>query len=104
MLYRLGDFFECFFEDAILLSQLLELTLTGKAAGKEIGRIPMAGIPHHSAERYCSMLIQKGLSVALCDQLESTQNKEGKLLKRGVTRVLTPGTVIEEGMLQAKKK
>lgn len=103
LLYRLGDFFECFFEDAILLSQLLELTLTGKAAGKEIGRIPMAGIPHHSAERYCSMLIQKGLSVALCDQLESTQNKEGKLLKRGVTRVLTPGTVIEEGMLQAKK-
>ncbi len=103
LLYRLGDFFECFFEDAILLSQLLELTLTGKEAGKKIGRIPMAGIPHHSAEKYCSSLIQKGFSIALCDQLESSQNKEGKLLKRGITRILTPGTVIEEGLLDARK-
>ncbi|KGG10655.1 DNA mismatch repair protein MutS [Prochlorococcus sp. SS52] len=103
LLYRLGDFFECFFEDAIGLSELLELTLTGKEGGKKIGRVPMAGIPHHAAERYCSTLIQKGLSVAICDQLESIQNKEGKLLKRGITRILTPGTVLEEGMLQAKK-
>ncbi|KGG13673.1 MULTISPECIES: DNA mismatch repair protein MutS [Prochlorococcus] len=103
LLYRLGDFFECFFEDAILLSQTLELTLTGKEAGKIIGRVPMAGIPHHAAERYCCTLIQKGFSIALCDQLESSQNKEGKLLKRGITRILTPGTVIETGMLQAKK-
>ncbi len=103
LLYRLGDFYECFFEDAILLSQILELTLTGKEAGKKIGRVPMAGIPHHAAERYCSTLIQKGFSIALCDQLESSQNKKGNLLKRGITRILTPGTVIEEGMLQAKK-
>ncbi len=102
LLYRLGDFFECFFEDAIKLSQLLELTLTGKEAGKALGRVPMAGVPHHAVERYCSELINKGLSVALCDQLESTPSK-GALLKRGITRILTPGTVIEEGMLQARR-
>ena len=65
LLYRLGDFFECFFEDAITLSRELELTLTGKDAGKAIGRVPMAGIPHHAAERYCSDLIRLGHSVAL---------------------------------------
>ena len=102
LLYRLGDFFECFFDDAIKLSDLLELTLTGKEGGKAIGRVPMAGIPHHAAERYCSELIRKGLSVAICDQVESSANK-GSLLKREITRVLTPGTVIEEGMLQARR-
>ena len=102
LLYRLGDFYECFFEDAITLSRLLELTLTGKEAGKSIGRVPMAGIPHHAAERYCSELVRRGLSVALCDQLESTPAK-GALLRRGITRVLTPGTVLEEGMLAARR-
>ena len=57
LLYRLGDFFECFFEDAITLSEILELTLTSKEGGKKIGRIPMAGIPHHAADRYCTQLI-----------------------------------------------
>lgn len=102
LLYRLGDFFECFFEDAITLSRLLELTLTGKEAGKAIGRVPMAGIPHHAAERHCAELVRRGFSVALCDQLESTPAK-GELLRRGITRVLTPGTVIEEGMLAARR-
>ena len=102
LLYRLGDFFECFFEDAIQLSRLLELTLTGKEAGKAIGRVPMAGIPHHAAERYCAELVGRGLSVALCDQLETTPAK-GALLKRDITRVLTPGTVLEEGLLSARR-
>ena len=102
LLYRLGDFFECFFEDAIELSRVLELTLTGKEGGKAIGRVPMAGIPHHAAERYCADLIRRGYSVALCDQLETTPAK-GALLKRGITRVLTPGTVLEEGMLTARR-
>ncbi|MEC8688434.1 MAG: DNA mismatch repair protein MutS, partial [Cyanobacteriota bacterium] len=102
LLYRLGDFFECFFEDAITLSRVLELTLTGKEGGKAIGRVPMAGIPHHAAERYCADLIRRGFSVALCDQLESTPAK-GALLKRDITRVLTPGTVLEEGMLSARR-
>ena len=106
LLYRLGDFFECFFEDAIELSRLLELTLTGKEGGKAIGRVPMAGIPHHAAERYCAELIRKGRSVALCDQLEAAPAKgsaKGTLLKRDITRVLTPGTVLEEGMLSARR-
>ena len=81
LLYRLGDFFECFFEDAIQLSRLLELTLTGKEGGKAIGRVPMAGIPHHAAERYCAELVSRGLSVALCDQVETPPAK-GALLKR----------------------
>ncbi|CAK22510.1 DNA mismatch repair protein MutS [Synechococcus sp. WH 7803] len=102
LLYRLGDFFECFFEDAVELSRVLELTLTGKEGGKAIGRVPMAGIPHHAAERYCAELIRRGYSVALCDQLETTPAK-GALLKRGITRVLTPGTVLEEGMLSARR-
>ena len=65
LLYRLGDFFECFFEDAIELSRVLELTLTGKEGGKAIGRVPMAGIPHHAAERYCAELIKQGYSCLL---------------------------------------
>ena len=59
LLYRLGDFFECFFEDAITLSQLLEITLTSKEGGKKIGKVPMAGIPHHASDRYCTELIKK---------------------------------------------
>jgi DNA mismatch repair protein MutS len=102
LLYRLGDFYEFFFEDALLLSRLLELTLTGKEGGKGIGRVPMAGIPHHAAERYCAELVRRGLSVALCDQLETTPAK-GALLRRDITRVLTPGTVLEEGMLAARR-
>jgi len=103
LLYRLGDFFECFFEDAITLSELLELTLTSKEAGKKIGRIPMAGIPHHASDRYCTQLIKKGLSIAICDQLEAAPSKGNKLIKRGITRLITPGTILEEGMLSAKK-
>ncbi len=106
LLYRLGDFFECFFEDAITASRLLELTLTGKEAGKAIGRVPMAGIPHHAAERYCGELVRRGHSVALCDQIEEASARgpaKGELLKREITRVLTPGTVLEEGMLAARR-
>ncbi len=103
LLYRLGDFFECFFEDAIKLSELLELTLTSKEGGKKIGRIPMAGIPHHASDRYCTQLIKKGLSIAICDQLEAAPSKGNKLIKRGITRLITPGTILEEGMLSAKQ-
>ncbi len=106
LLYRLGDFFECFFEDALTVSRLLELTLTGKEGGKAIGRVPMAGIPHHAAERYCAELVRRGLSVALCDQLEEASARSqgrGELLRRDITRVLTPGTVLEEGLLAARR-
>ena len=108
LLYRLGDFFECFFEDAIQLSRLLELTLTGKDGGKSIGRVPMAGIPHHAAERYCAELVGRGLSVALCDQVEEASKRsaaKGKPthLKREITRELTPATGLEEGLLSARR-
>ncbi len=103
LLYRLGDFFECFFEDAVFISNLLEITLTSKDAGKEIGKIPMAGVPHHAMERYCAELIKKNYSVVICDQLEKSSGNYGTPLKRGITRIITPGTVIEEGMLVAKK-
>ncbi|WP_269609084.1 DNA mismatch repair protein MutS [Prochlorococcus marinus] len=103
LLYRLGDFFECFFEDAITLSQLLEITLTSKEGGKKIGKVPMAGIPHHASDRYCTELIKKGLSIAICDQLEAAPSKGNKLIKRGITRLITPGTILEEGMLRAKQ-
>ena len=103
LLYRLGDFFECFFEDAVLISNLLEIALTSKDAGKEIGKVPMAGVPHHAMERYCADLIKKNLSVVICDQLEKSSGNYGTPIKRGITRIITPGTVIEEGMLVAKK-
>ena len=103
LLYRLGDFFECFFEDAILISEILEITLTSKDGGKSVGRVPMAGIPHHALERYSSDLIKKNHSIIICDQLEKSTGKHGIPIKRAITRIITPGTVIEEGMLVAKK-
>ncbi|GBO54585.1 DNA mismatch repair protein MutS [Pseudanabaena sp. lw0831] len=102
MLYRLGDFFEAFFEDAELISRELELVLTGRDGGKTIGRIAMAGIPHHALDRYANQLVEKGYSIAVCDQMEAASEAQG-LVRREVTRVITPGTVIEEGMLAAKK-
>ena len=104
LLYRLGDFFECFFEDAILISEVLEITLTSKEGGKEIGRVPMAGVPYHALERYCAELIKANYSVVICDQLEKSNKKYGLPIKRAITRIITPGTIIEEGMLVAKKK
>ena len=103
LLYRLGDFFECFFEDAILISEILEITLTSKDGGKEIGRVPMAGIPYHALERYSAELIKANYSVVICDQLEKSSGKYGLPIKRAITRIITPGTIIEEGMLVAKK-
>ncbi len=103
LLYRLGDFFECFFEDAILISEVLEITLTSKEGGKEIGRVPMAGVPYHALERYCAELIKANYSIVICDQLEKSSGKYGLPIKRAITRIITPGTIIEEGMLVAKK-
>ncbi len=103
LLYRLGDFFECFFEDAILISEICEITLTSKEGGKEIGRVPMAGVPYHALERYCAELIKANYSVVICDQLEKSSGKYGLPIKRAITRIITPGTIIEEGMLVAKK-
>ncbi|MBD1943139.1 DNA mismatch repair protein MutS, partial [Coleofasciculus sp. FACHB-712] len=103
LLYRVGDFFETFFQDAIAVSRELELVLTSKQAG-EIGRVPMTGVPHHAWERYTTQLVEKGYAVVICDQVEDSADTDpGKLVKREVTRILTPGTLLEEGMLNARR-
>lgn len=102
LLYRVGDFFETFFQDACTIAEVLELVLTSKEGGKDIGRVPMAGVPHHAIERYAAQLVEKGYAVALCDQTQDAAEAQG-LVRREVTRILTPGTVIEEGMLAARK-
>ena len=101
LFYRLGDFYEMFFDDAITASRELEITLTGKDCGQE-ERAPMCGIPHHAAETYISRLIAKGYKVAICEQLEDPKDAKG-IVKRGVIRVVTPGTVVESNMLEERK-
>lgn len=101
LFYRLGDFYEMFFDDAITASRELELTLTGKDCGQE-ERAPMCGIPHHAAEIYVSRLIAKGYKVAICEQLEDPKEAKG-IVKRGVIRIVTPGTVVESNMLEERK-
>ncbi|WP_448572310.1 DNA mismatch repair protein MutS [Trichothermofontia sp.] len=103
LLYRMGDFFECFFQDAVTVSRELELTLTSKDAGKDVGRVPMAGIPHHALDRYSVLLVEKGFAIAICDQVEDAASAQGPLVRREVTRVITPGTLLEEGMLKARQ-
>ena len=101
LFYRLGDFYEMFFEDAITASRELEITLTGKECGQE-ERAPMCGVPYHAAETYIARLIGKGYKVAICEQLEDPKTAKG-IVKRDVVRVVTPGTVIESNMLDEKK-
>ena len=101
LFYRLGDFYEMFFDDAILASRELELTLTGKECGQE-ERAPMCGVPFHAAENYIARLIGKGYKVAICEQMEDPKQAKG-IVKREVIRVVTPGTVIESNLLDEKK-
>ena len=103
LLYRVGDFFETFFQDAITISRELELVLTAKDGGKAVGKVPLSGIPHHALDRYCALLVERGYAVAICDQTEDAADVQGRLVQREVTRVITPGTVLEEGMLSARK-
>lgn len=99
LLYRLGDFYETFFEDAVLMSKELELTLTGREAGAVLGRIPLAGIPVKAINGYLEKLVQKNIKVAMCDQLEDPKFAKG-LVKRGVTRIITSGTLTESDFLK----
>lgn len=103
LLYRIGDFYETFFQDAIAISRELEIVLTAKHAGESIGQVPLAGIPHHALDRYCAQLVEQGYAVAVCDQTEDATEAQGRLVQREVTRVITPGTVLEEGMLNARR-
>lgn len=99
--YRLGDFYEMFFEDALLVSHELELTLTGKQAGLD-ERVPMCGIPYHASEIYIYKLIKKGYKVAICEQLEDPKMAKG-MVKRDVTEIISSGTIISSNSLNEKE-
>ena len=105
LLYRVGDFYETFFQDARRLSSELELVLTSKDAGKGVGRVYMTGVPHHALDRYCTMLVEKGFAIVICDQVEdaAVAAKEGRQVRREITKILTPGTLTDEGMLNARR-
>ena len=101
LFYRLGDFYEMFFEDAQTVSKELELTLTGKDCGLE-ERAPMCGVPYHAVEGYLSRLVQKGYKVAIAEQMEDPKQAKG-LVKREVIRVVTPGTLTNSQVLEESK-
>lgn len=101
LFFRLGDFYEMFFDDAKLASRELDLTLTGRDCGQE-ERAPMCGVPFHSCEGYIARLVQKGYKVAICEQTEDPAKAKG-LVKRDIVRVITPGTVMESSMLDEGK-
>lgn len=98
LLYRLGDFYELFFEDAEIASKELNLVLTGRDCGLE-ERAPMCGVPYHAVQSYVGQLVSKGYRVGICEQLEDPKTAKG-LVKRGITRIVTPGTVVEEELLE----
>ena len=98
LLYRLGDFYEMFYDDAKIASKELDLVLTGRDCGQE-ERAPMCGIPFHSCEGYIAKLVKNGHKVFICEQTEDPKKAKG-LVKREIIRTITPGTVIEASMLQ----
>jgi len=101
LFYRLGDFYEMFFDDALEASKALGITLTGRNCGMK-EKAPMCGIPHHSSENYIAKLIEKGYKVAICEQIEDPKATKS-IVKRDVVRVITPGTITEESMLNEKR-
>ena len=101
LFYRLGDFYELFYDDAIIASKELELTLTGKNCGQE-ERAPMCGVPFHSADGYIAKLVEKGYKVAICEQTEDPKKAVG-IVKREVIRIVTPGTVLDTNVLDESK-
>ena len=94
LFYRLGDFYELFFEDGIIASRECELTLTGKNAGLD-EKIPMCGVPFHSVKPYIEKLVNKGYKIAICEQLEDPKNTKG-VVKRGVVQVISKGTIVDK--------
>ena len=101
LLYRVGDFYEAFFDDAIIISKNLQLALTGKECGHD-KRAPMCGVPHHVIDTYINKLVQNGFKIALCDQVEDPKMAKG-LVKRAITRVISPGTIIDLESLDKKE-
>ncbi|MFN7250754.1 MAG: DNA mismatch repair protein MutS [Anaerobacillus sp.] len=102
LFFRLGDFYEMFFDDAKLASKELEITLTSRGTGADSERIPMCGVPYHAAEQYIQQLIEKGYKVALCEQTEDPKHAKG-VVRREVVKLITPGTVMEGKIIQDKE-
>ena len=102
VLFRMGDFYEMFFEDAITASRVLEITLTSRSKDSSGTAIPMCGMPYHALDGYLSRLIRKGYRVAICEQVEDPKKAKG-LVKREVTRVVSPGTFTDAGYLDARE-
>ena len=101
LFFRLGDFYEMFFDDAIQASKILDITLTGKSCGLT-EKAPMCGVPYHSAQGYIQKLILAGKKVAMCEQIEDPSQAKG-IVKREVVKIITPGTVIDEDIIDREK-
>src|SRR5574342_869769 len=99
LFFRLGDFYEMFFDDAVQASQALQIALTARAKGDE--KVPMCGVPYHAARGYVARLLERGFKVAICDQVEEPGRSQ--LVRREVTRVVTPGMVFDDQMLDPRE-
>src|SRR5215218_1728534 len=102
LLFRMGDFYEVFFEDALIAARTLELTLTSRSKEANGVGIPMCGVPYHAVDGYIARLVKKGFRVAICDQVEDPRKAKG-LVKREVTRVVSPGTFTDAAYLDARE-
>ena len=102
LFFRMGDFYEMFFDDAKEVSKLLGLTLTARNHGKTTGEVPLAGLPYHAMEGYLAKLIQLGRKVAICEQVEDPKQAKG-VVKRDVVQVVSPGTALSDSMLDQQR-
>src|SRR5256885_7230580 len=102
LLFRMGDFYEMFYEDALVGARALELTLTSRSKDASGGGIPMCGVPHHAVDGYITRLVRKGFRVAICDQVEDPRKAKG-VVKREVVRVVSPGTLTDDNYLDARE-
>src|SRR5687768_11664662 len=102
LFFRMGDFYEMFYEDALAAARALELTLTSRSKDHSGGAIPMCGVPHHAADAYVARLVRKGFRVAICEQMEDPKKAKG-LVRREVVRVVSPGTLTDANYLEARE-
>src|SRR5881227_2018112 len=102
LLFRMGDFYEMFYEDALVAARALEITLTSRSKDANGGGIPMCGVPFHAVDAYIARLVRKGFRVAICDQIEDPRKAKG-IVKRAIVRVVSPGTLTDANYLDARE-